>query len=111
MTRKYYAIGNSYASATSRGFLNTEYVRIFDSRADRDYWVAWDEQSVRACTKKEAIDAVVGNYTCGETCTREDAWRFILEDQVFREMAALSFSRLGDAAPYETFAAVPDGAR
>lgn len=80
MTKQFYAIGNSHASETSRGFLNTDFIRIFDTAVARDAWIASSPKALRACTKKEAIDTIVGNNTCvGGSCTRAQAWQEILD--------------------------------
>lgn len=81
MTKQFFAIGNHYASETSKGFLNTEFVRIFDTAAERDAWLAENPKAVRACTKREAIDAVIGNDTSvgDKPMTRAKAWEWIVE--------------------------------
>lgn len=80
MIRQFYAIGNHYASATSRGFMNTEFVRIFATAEKRDAWLRSSAKAVKACNKKQAINAIVGNATCvGEAMTRAEAWHSIQE--------------------------------
>ena len=54
----YYAIGNVH------GFMNTEFVRMFDPKKARDDWAATHKDAVRPCSRKGAIAAIIGNYTC-----------------------------------------------
>lgn len=80
----YYAIGNHYASGTGRGFLNTEFVRTFATKEARQQWLDNSPKAMRACTKKQAIDAIVGNSICvGDTCTRREAELEIAEFNEF----------------------------
>lgn len=47
----FYAAENSYGSATSHGFANTWYAIRFDSRQERDEWVARRKTlTAEACT-------------------------------------------------------------
>lgn len=45
MTRKFYARNNPYGDATGTGFANTMQVKSFESKRERDEWVAANEDT------------------------------------------------------------------
>lgn len=78
----FYAIGNDYKATSNSGFANTEFVVTFKTRRERDEWIENEPKAVRACTRKEAIDSIISNYTSVGKLppSRRHAMDLIIED-------------------------------